>query len=177
MKIYAARHGQTEWNALDKVCGRTDINLTQEGYRQAEMLANSILECGIQRIYSSPLRRAMDTSRVISERTGVPYYAEDRLIEQDYGIFEGINRKNEDFLNVKKNFAFRYPGGESMMQTACRVYNLLDEIRKRDKDKTVLLVSHGGICRVIRSYFTDMTNDEYYHYTQKNGTLELYRCD
>ena len=57
----------------------------------------------------------------------------------------------------RKNFAFRYPGGESMMQTACRVYNLLDEIRKRDKDKTVLLVSHGGICRVIRSYFTDMT--------------------
>ena len=87
MKIYAARHGQTEWNALDKVCGRTDINLTQEGYRQAEMLADSVLECGIQRIYSSPLRRAMETSRVISERTGVPYYAEDRLIEQDYGIF------------------------------------------------------------------------------------------
>ena len=174
MKIYAARHGQTEWNALDKVCGRTDINLTQEGYRQAEMLADSVLECGIQRIYSSPLRRAMETSRVISERTGVPYYAEDRLIEQDYGIFEGINRKNEDFLNVKKNFAFRYPGGESMMQTAGRVYGLLDEIREKEAGKNVLLVSHGGVCRVIRSYFVDMTNEEYFNYTQKNGALEVY---
>lgn len=47
MKIYAARHGQTEWNALDKVCGRTDINLTQEGYRQAEMLADSVLELSL----------------------------------------------------------------------------------------------------------------------------------
>lgn len=174
MKLYAARHGQTQWNALHKVCGRTDINLTTEGYRQAEALASMASAHNIQIIYSSPLRRALETSRIISERIGVPYIADSRLTEQNYGLFEGIDRKNQAFLNAKKNFAFRYPEGESMMQTACRVYGLLDEIQKNDQDKKVLLVSHGGICRVIRSYFNDMTNEEYFHYTQKNGALEAY---
>ena len=104
---------------------------------------------------------------------GIPYFTDNRLMEQDYGIYEGVDRKNEDFLRNKKNFAFRYPSGESMMQTAVRVYGLLDEIREKEAGKNVLLVSHGGVCRVIRSYFVDMTNEEYFNYTQ-NGALEVY---
>ena len=174
MIIYTARHGQTEWNALHKVCGRTDVDLTPEGYKQAEALAENVSGCRIHMIYSSPLRRAVETSRIISERMGIPYFTDNRLMEQDYGIYEGVDRKNEDFLRTKKNFAFRYPSGESMMQTAVRVYGLLDEIREKEAGKNVLLVSHGGVCRVIRSYFVDMTNEEYFNYTQKNGALEVY---
>ena len=60
------------------------------------------------------------------------------------------------------------------MQTAVRVYGPLDEIREKEAGKNVLLVSHGGVCRVIRSYFVDMTNEEDFNYTQKNGALEVY---
>lgn len=133
-----------------------------------------VSRCSIHIFYSSPLRRAVETSRMISERIGIPYFTDKRLIEQDHGIYEGVDRKNEGFLKNKKNFAFRYPRGESMMQTADGVYGLLDEIRKKDEGKNVLLVSHGGVCRVIRSYFVDMTNEEYFNYTQKNGVLEAY---
>ncbi|WP_343084846.1 histidine phosphatase family protein [Blautia producta] len=48
MKLYAARHGQTQWNVLHKVCGRTDINLITEGYRQAEALASMASTHNIQ---------------------------------------------------------------------------------------------------------------------------------
>ena len=54
----------------------------------------------------------------------------------------------------------RYSGGESMMQLAQRIYNLLDELRA-NTDKTYLLVAHNGIARVVQSYFYDMTNEEY----------------
>ncbi len=81
MIIYTARHGQTEWNALHKVCGRTDVDLTPEGYKQAEALAENVSGCRIHMIYSSPLRRAVETSRIISERMGIPYFTDNRLME------------------------------------------------------------------------------------------------
>ena len=71
-------------------------------------------------------------------------------------------------------FAYRYPGGESMMMVAKRVYNLLDEVKEKYEDKTVMLVCHGGVLRVLHTYFFDMTNDEYFHYNVDNATPILY---
>ena len=96
------------------------------------------------------------------------------LIEQNYGIYEGMDRKNDRFLANKRNFAYKYPGGESMMQTAYRVYGVIDKIKERYPGKTVLIVSHGGVCRIIRTYFQDMTNDEFFDYTLENGKVEEY---
>ena len=80
----------------------------------------------------------------------------------------------EAFLNNKRNFAYKYPDGESMMQVACRVYGLIDEMKEQYKDKNVLIISHGGVCRIINTYFRDMTNDEFFNYTLQNGELEEY---
>ena len=92
-------------------------------------------------------------------------YREVLLIEQNYGIYEGVDRKEPQFLNNKRNFAYRYPGGESMMQVAYRIYKFIDKIKEEYPEKTILLISHGGVCRIIRTYFTDMTNEEFFHYT------------
>ena len=83
-----------------------------------------------------------------------------RLIEQDYGTYEGADRLDPGFWAVKRTFAVRYPGGESMMDVAGRVYPLLKELKDRYPGRTVLLVCHGGVCRVIRSYFEDRTYEE-----------------
>ena len=69
--------------------------------------------------------------------------------------------------------ADRYDGGESMMQLAQRIYNLLDEL-KADTGKTYLLVAHNGIARVVHSYFYDMTNEEYAAAGIKNCQLVEY---
>ena len=85
--LYFVRHGQTIWNVENKICGATDIALTDLGHQQALETGKKILEEGIQtdEILYSPLVRAAETARHISEVTGIPARMEPRLIEQDFG--------------------------------------------------------------------------------------------
>ena len=89
--FYFARHGQTVWNVENKICGATDIELTELGHQQAEELGQAILEQGIQidEILYSPLIRAKETARHVSEVTGIPMREEMRLKEQNFGKYEG----------------------------------------------------------------------------------------
>ena len=173
--LYVARHGQTVWNAKNKVCGVTDVELTEKGKEQARILAYEVREKEIDLILSSPLKRAVETSMIISEICEIPFETDNRLIEQNYGVFEGTDRKNENFLNYKKCFANRYPGGESMMQVAHRVYDLINEMKSKYNNKNILIISHGGVCRIIHTYFYDMTNDEFFYYTLANAELKTYK--
>lgn len=172
--LYVARHGQTVWNIENKVCGITDVELTEKGKEQAKALASEVGCNDLNLIISSPLKRAVETSKIVSEICNIPFVIDERLIEQNYGIYEGIDRKNEEFLNNKRCFAFKYPNGESMMQVAYRVYGLMDELKCKYRDKNVLIISHGGVCRIINTYFKDMTNDEFFNYTLENAKIEKY---
>jgi len=174
MMVYVARHGQTQWNLEDKVCGRTDLPLTELGLSQAELLAERTKELKIDLIISSPMLRARQTAVPTAALHKLPVLVDDRLIEQNYGIYEGVSRFDEGFLSNKRHFAYRYPGGESMMDVAHRVYGLLEEIKEKYAGKNILLVCHGGVCRVIRTYFEDMTNDEYFHYSEENAAIREY---
>ena len=174
MRLFVTRHGQTTWNARNKICGRTDVPLTELGKQQAAALAQKTAGVGIDLIIVSPLQRAVDTAKAVSAVCGAPIVTDDRLIEQDYGIYEGLDRKDSGFQANKRMFAFRYPNGESMMQLAGRVYGLLEDVKKQYADKTVLLVCHNGICRVIHSYFRDMTNEEFASFSMDNAALAEY---
>lgn len=174
MKLYAARHGQTQWNLEDKVCGRTDLPLTEVGLEQAQLLAERTRDLEIDVIISSPMLRARQTAAPTAALHGLKILLDERLIEQNYGIYEGVSRFDKDFLANKRHFAYRYPGGESMMDVAHRVYNLLEEIKEKYPDKNVLLVCHGGVCRVIRTYFEDMTNEDYFRYSEENTAVREY---
>lgn len=174
MRLFVTRHGQTTWNVLNKVCGRTDAPLTELGRQQAAVLAEKARDLGIGLIISSPLQRALDTAKAVAQVSGAPIVTDDRLIEQDYGIYEGVDRKDEGFQSNKRLFAYRYPQGESMMQLAARVYSLLEDVNAKYADKTVLLVCHNGICRVIHSYFADMTNEEFATFSMENAALAEY---
>lgn len=99
---------------------------------------------------------------------------EQRLIEQNYGIYEGVDRVDKEFLDNKRNFAYKYPGGESQIQVAYRIYSLIDELKIEYNDKNILLISHGGVYRIINTYFRDMTNEEFFQYRLENGKLEEY---
>lgn len=174
MKIYVARHGETEWNALNKICGRTDIPLTERGLAQAKVLAEKAVDLDIDIIIASPMIRAQQTAAAVSEKIGIPVLTDERLIEQDFGIFEGMDRSTPAYLANKRQFASRYPGGESQMTVAHRVYGFVEELKGKYPDQNVLLVCHGGVCRVIRTYFEDMTNEEYFCYSEENAAVKAY---
>ena len=161
--VYFARHGETVWNVENKICGMTDSPLTEKGRAQAAQLGEAVKNSGIvlDEILYSPLSRAADTALAVAAATGLPARVEPRLREQCFGRFEGTSPRNSpEFTAAKMQFADRYTDGESMLQLAQRIYNLLDELRDQP-DKTYLLVAHNGIARVVESYFHDMTNEEY----------------
>lgn len=171
-KVYFVRHGESIWNVEDKICGSTDSQLTDKGHEQAIETGKLILESQIEAdmILYSPLSRARDTALHISEIIGVPAREEVRLIEQNFGKWEGTSPRNaKEFQEAKKQFVTDYEGGESMLRLAQRIYNLLDDLCK--DDKTYILVAHNGIARVVKSYFENMTNEEYAAFGVKNCSV------
>ena len=174
--FYFVRHGQTVWNVENKICGATDIELTELGHQKAIDTGKKIVEEGIKadEILYSPLIRAAETARHISEITGIPARMEQRLIEQNFGKWESTPRDGADFKKAKEFFACSHEGGESTLRLAQRIYNLLDDIKAESDSKTYILVAHNGIARVVQSYFTDMTNEEYAAYGVKNCEVVRY---
>lgn len=172
--LYFVRHGQTVWNVANKICGATDIELTELGHTQAIETGEKILVEGIiaDAILYSPLVRAAETARHISEVTGIPAREEPRLKEQHFGKWEGTPRDGKDFEKAKESFVTGWEGGESMLKAAHRVYDLLDEITK--EDKVYILVAHNGIARMIHSYFNDMTNESFARFGVANCTILRY---
>ena len=168
--IYVVRHGETEWNAVNKVLGRTDIPLNDRGMKQAENLALSLKDIKAEVFLCSPLSRARQTADAVSNETGIRYKIDDRLTEQDFGSFEGVDRSDPEYQKAKREYFVRYPGGESFFDLAARVYPLIKELEGTD----ALIVTHGGICRIIRSYFEDMGNEEFVQFSQGNCEIRVY---
>ena len=174
MRLYVTRHGQTAWNALGMVCGSTDLPLDETGLEQAEATAELLRDTPLDAVLCSPLLRARQTAARICAGRELSIVTDERLREQDYGIYEGASREDEGFLQHKRMFAMCYPGGESHMRTARCVYAFLEDMGEAYPGKNVLVVCHGGICRVIESYFHDLTNDEYFRFTTKNCEVRQY---
>ncbi len=175
--VYFTRHGRTVWNEENKICGATDSPLTELGIEQAKELGEKILSEGIHidEIISSPLSRAYDTAKIVGEITGIPVRIEERLVEQNFGKWEGTPRNGMDFQAAKQHFVDSYEGGESMLKLAQRIYNILDEIKNDPSDKVYLLAAHNGIARIVKSYFHDMTNEEFAAFGIRN--CEIVRFD
>ena len=173
--IFFTRHGQTFWNVENKICGISDIALTEQGHLQAIELGKKILneKYEIDEIICSPLIRARDTAMHISEITGIAVKVDSRLTEQNFGKYEGTARNGEEFRRAKTQLANSFSGGESALRLAQRIYNLLDELK--ESEKTYLLVAHNGISRVVYSYFHDISNEDYANYGIEN--CEIIRFD
>jgi len=170
--VYFVRHGESQWNVEDKICGVTDSPLTEKGHRQAIETGRAILAAGVRAdcILHSPLKRAAATAQHISQMTGIPLREEPRLIEQAFGIWEGSSpRDSAEFFRAKQNFINSFGCGESMFRVAQRIYNLLDELKL--DERTCILVALNGIARFVKSYFQDMSNEEFAGFGVTNGEI------
>lgn len=176
MKIYATRHGETDWNKDNKICGITDVKLTDKGIEQAKALADKVEQLkSIDIIICSPISRAVQTAMFSAERIEKDIIIDDRLAEWNYGSYEGKHRSTDGFAKAKTEFGCKMPdGGESLLQLSHRVYSLLDDVIAKYNDKNILLVCHGGVCRVIETYFNDMTTERFSHFFMGNCELREY---
>lgn len=152
--IYITRHGQTDWNVLKKVMGRCDEPLNEKGLSQAEETRESLLSTDIDLIICSPLMRAKQTANVINRERNIPIEYDKRIIERDFGEFEGMEQKDFDFhgyWDYYKNLQFEK--AENIRVFFERVYGFLDDIIEKYSDKNVLIVAHGGISIPVECYF------------------------
>lgn len=176
MKLYVVRHCSTRYSEEKIYCGNTDAPLSEAGLIEAKQLAEAAKGYQIDLVLASPLLRARVTARAIVGDKNIPILYDDRLKERNFGDFEGTSVERTEGKACRYSFAIKYPNGESNLQVAARIYALLDEIREKYAGKRVVIVSHGSVCRLIRTYFTDMTDEEFYKYSHRNGTIEEYEA-
>lgn len=181
MKIYTIRHGETNINHQNRVLGRTDEPLNYTGLKQADQAGKALKDIAFDAVYCSPMKRAMQTGEAISKNTSFPFAMKiaPALIEQNFGVFEGALRNDPEYQKEKHQYFKPFEGGESFLDVAARVYTFLDELQKQypSKAHNVLLVTHGGICRVIENYFKGMDNEAYAGAFYQNCEVKVFDTD
>lgn len=159
MKLYVVRHGETIWNLENKVQGITDIPLTDKGKEEALKLQELIDGLKIDVVISSPLDRARETAKIITNYK-FPINTDDRIIERDWGFNEGADINTVDkwdcwdvILNTKVQNI------ECLQDFMYRVSDFLEDIKIRYKDKNVLVVTHSAVIRVIHYLLGNIPED------------------
>jgi len=160
--LFIIRHGKTEGAEDRRYKGHIDVPLSEEGLKEVEFLAEVLSSAGIKdsHIYSSDLKRAMQTAEIIGRVLGCSITVEPRLRERNFGLWEGmtfdeISKKwPEAFENWKADpLRFHPPEGESTLEVRDRVIEAVNEILHRHKGQKIFIIAHGGVNRVILCEF------------------------
>ncbi len=141
--IIFVRHGQTVVNLEGRLQGRLDAPLTDLGHEQARLAATGLADCGAMRVLTSPLVRASATAREIASALGVPLEVDHRLVELDYGDWDGRKFGEvspTEWQHWRNDPSFAPPGGESLESVGGRVGQFCSEWLR--SERTVVAVSH-----------------------------------
>lgn len=157
-KIYIARHGETEMNAKGIWQGQTiDVSLNDEGRKQAKTLADILKDKNIEVIYTSPMKRAFETAKIVGDVCKVNTIKENGLIEGHFGIAEGKTKETigkhihtyKRWISLEEeNMDVFFEGGETKRQIQKRALNAIDNILKSPHDN-IAVVCHSMIVRLI----------------------------
>jgi len=143
-EIWLVRHGETEWSRSGQHTSRTDLPLTPEGERQAENLKRMLTGHSFSMVLSSPMKRAMDTCRLV----GLTPSLSDDLREWDYGDYEGLTtpeiQKHAPGWTI---FTGAVPNGETAQQVGVRADRVISRALTANGD--VALFAHGHLLRIL----------------------------
>ena len=166
--FYLVRHGESAWNAENRLCGRSDVPLSENGRRQAQSLAERLRPIPFEALYSSPLKRAFETARLISESIGLEPIPDERLVELDYGQWEGrtfaeVAESDPEAFRawVADPAQFAPPGGESGLEAQRRIISFLDCLAAKRLRGNVLVAFHKTVCRLAICHALGVAPSEY----------------
>ena len=149
--IYLMRHGSDD---PDRLGGWSRYGLTEEGIRQVNAAKEKLIDKNIEKIFSSDLKRARETAEIIAEFLGLPVTFSPQFRETNNGVLAGMlkaeaKEKYPELYWSALDWTQAYPGGESPEAFYTRIEKAWREFKTNTKNKTVLLVSHGGVMNVI----------------------------
>lgn len=176
-RICLVRHGETDWNIAGILQGWLDVPMNERGRQQAREFAEAFAHAGFSRVYSSPLRRALETAEIVAGRLELPVpVRHDGLKERNFGAIQGIPKAELAELNpallekiLKRNPACWFEQGESMDDFATRVLNGVMAIGDGNAGACLLAITHGWVLDVITRHVHGLPRSAMLHVKPKNG--------
>ena len=181
-RIAIIRHGQTEWNEGEgeRFRGRTELDLDKVGISQARLAAARIAQWQVSGIYSSPLRRAVSTAKILASPFDLEVQLLEGLIDIDYGKWQGLSLKEaaaDDSelyaLWLKSPHLVTFPEGESLEQVRIRTVAALETLLAQHPEQTIVLVSHKVVCKVLICSILGLDNSHFWQVEQDTGAIDL----
>jgi probable phosphoglycerate mutase len=183
-KLIAVRHGETEWNKIERQQGHLDSSLTELGLLQAKAVGDGLLQYQIDTFYTSDSGRAVQTSEIIRKIVNVNFTTDLRLRERNLGILQGITQKDfvERYPDESENFNkndpdYILPRGESIRQRYQRAVDCVEDLARQNIGKTVLIVSHGGVLMSMFYKALDLPLSQKRSFSLFNGSINIFSLD
>jgi broad specificity phosphatase PhoE len=184
-RIILVRHGQTEWNRVERFRGRADVPLNDTGLAQAELTGQRIAaEWRPMAVYSSPLTRAVKTAEIIARHFILSVQVHHELTDIDYGQWQGLTpdevrerwpQISDEWYN--KPASAHIPGGETLEQLRSRALVVIDELVRRHKNQTIVVVGHTVINRIILLGMLGQSNDRFWRLRQDTCAINCFEAD
>jgi len=169
-RLILLRHGETTYNATQRMQGQLDTELSERGIAQAQAAAEELRGLGIAKIVSSDLTRARATAEVVGEELGVDVSVDKRLRETHLGAWQGMTHAEVDEAHEGARTHWRHnahwapPEGESRVDVAIRAREVVDELLRSYPEwdgSAVLLVAHGGTISALTSSLLGLDVGQY----------------
>ncbi|HLP86514.1 MAG TPA: class I tRNA ligase family protein [Candidatus Paceibacterota bacterium] len=173
-KYFVMRHGEADSNIRRIMSSdiNADIHLTEKGKNQVKEALDKVREMNIDYIFTSPIIRAQETTKIIADNLGVqiPVITDERLCEYKIGNFEGKPKEEYDnsFSNELEKFTLRKDGSENLNDTKKRAAEFLNEVELKYQNKNILIVSHGDLIWMMFAASKGMTAKEALEFSEKN---------
>jgi len=183
-KLILVRHGESTWNQTGRYQGRIDTELSEQGQKQASLLAERLSSIPLAAIYASPLRRALHTAITVGVAQNMDILVEPDLTEIDHGAWSGL-LKDE----VEKRFGpllqqwlvtpskVQMPRGESLVDVSERAKAVLSRILAEHPQATVVICSHDAVLKVIIADLIGMHLDRFWSFGICNASISIVECN
>lgn len=180
VKLILVRHALTVDNQKSRLSGHIDSAISEEGKEQIDKITNYLKDFDIDKIYTTTSSRTKDTVKKLSELKSIEIIEKESLKEISFGDFEGLtfdeikDKYPKEFQDmIEKGYEYKYPNGESLIDSYNRVCIELDNIISNNDNRTILICSHGGTIRNIITYL--ISNSYKYHWNFKidNGSVTI----
>ena len=188
-RLVLLRHGESQWNLENRFTGWVDVPLSPKGEQEARAAGEKLKGFWFDRAYTSVLKRAIDTLRIVLEVTGqtnVPTEQDQALNERMYGDLQGLNKAEtaqkygEQQVKIwRRSYDVRPPGGESLKDTAERVLPYYEKQIRPEilAGKTIIVAAHGNSLRALVMHLDQLTKEQVLELNIPTGAPLLYEFD
>ena len=184
-RIILVRHGETEWNRVEHFRGYADVPLNETGLAQAKAMARRVAaEWRPVAIYSSPLTRAVKTAEAVAWHFDLRVEVNSGLIDIDYGEWQGLtpDEVRERWPKIVDAWynaphTAQIPNGETLDDLRVRAMSTVNEMAKRHKGQTIVLVGHTVINRIILLAVLGLGNDRFWRLRQDTCAINVFEVE